>query len=167
MIETILLTLVIVAGVVWIFIRIRPNSNLSGFRAKDLDTIFYNKKSLLSDNERIFMEKMEPLGEHGLIVLPQINLASIINKISDSHYRTELFRNIDFGIFDNNYNPLLLIELNDTTHQQNYRKYRDYKVRDIAGKAGISFMTFYTDKPNEQSYVLNRIVDKLKEQGNV
>lgn len=51
-------------------------------------------------NEYNFLTKFIDL-EHELHVniVPQVNLASIINKVSDSKFNTELFRNIDFGIF--------------------------------------------------------------------
>lgn len=37
------------------------------------------------------------------IIIPQVNLATIINK-KNKVFCTELFRNIDFGIFDNKFN---------------------------------------------------------------
>lgn len=48
------------------------------------------------------------------IVLPQVNLASIINKKENSKYRTELFRDVDFAIFSKDFQKLyLLIEINE------------------------------------------------------
>ena len=86
-----------------------------------------------------------------------MNLATIIQKIGDFRYQNELYRNIDFGVFDSEYNLLLLIELNDSSHRQQ----RDLKVNDIVSGAGIKLMKFYTDKPNNQDYVIGRILGEL------
>lgn len=57
---------------------------------------------------------------------------------------------------------MLLIELNDQTHNQTNRKYRDIKVREICKNANIPIMTFYTNYPNEENYVINRILKEIQ-----
>ena len=92
----------------------------------------------------------------------QVNLASIVDKNFYSKYRNELFRNIDFGIFDKKtLKPLLMIELNDYTHNYKIRKERDEKVKEILKQSGIPLITFYTNKPNEFDYVFERIENEL------
>lgn len=50
--------------------------------------------------------------------LLQVNLASIISKDSNQRYQSELYRNVDYGIFSKDLTKLyLLIELNDSTHK--------------------------------------------------
>ncbi len=59
--------------------------------------------------------------------MPQVNLASIIKKEKDfpTQYQNELYRNIDFGIFDKDTMEVkLLIEINDKT-QCNQTEKRD------------------------------------------
>ena len=119
----------------------------------------YVRKSIMTANEFAFFNKIKDL-EGNYIIIPQVNLASIIYK-KNAKYYTELFRNIDFGIFDKNYNLLLLIELNDRTHEQLKRKDRDLKVRKILQECNIPLLTFYTYYPNEKNYVLNRIMKIL------
>ena len=99
-------------------------------------------------------------------MIPQINLSTITNKTSNTKYHTELYRNIDYGIFTNDFQLLLLIELNDQTHNQSKRKYRDIKVREICKNANIPIMTFYTNYPNEESYVINRILKEIQPSSN-
>ncbi|MDR0957578.1 MAG: DUF2726 domain-containing protein [Candidatus Nomurabacteria bacterium] len=123
----------------------------------------YQKKDFLSPPEKHFLQIIKPLEELDFIIIPQVNLATIIQKNSSSHYQTELFRNIDFAIFDKDYNIKLLIELNDSTHNQPYRKSRDIKVKNITENASIPLITFYTNMPNKPNYVLDRIKNKLKE----
>ena len=72
-----------------------------------------------------------------------------------------LYRNIDFGIFNQNFEPLLLIEINDSTHNRPDRKERDKKVRNICENAGIKLITFYSDKSNKADYIINRIRGEL------
>ncbi|WP_242828597.1 DUF2726 domain-containing protein [Enterocloster clostridioformis] len=93
--------------------------------------------------------------------MPQVNLATIIQKTGEFKYQNELYRNIDFGIFDKNYNILLLIELNDISHQQYKRRERDMKVKEIVKQADIKLINFYTDKPNKPEYVTKRILNEL------
>ena len=126
-------------------------------------TVSYVPKKFLSNNEYNFLTKFIDL-ENVLHVhiVPQVNLAAVINKASDNRFNTELFRNIDFGIFNADYSKLLLlIELNDESHNNYHRKKRDIKVRDICNKAGIKLITFYTKYSNEKEYVKSRIIKEL------
>ena len=65
---------------------------------KKLKTI-YKKKKFMTDIEYEFYNKLKCL-EKEYKVIPQLNLASIINKENNNRYYTDLFRNIDFAIFD-------------------------------------------------------------------
>ena len=135
------------------------NDNLDDYN----DSVKYVPKKFLSNNEYNFLTKFIDL-EHELHVniVPQVNLASIINKVSDSKFNTELFRNIDFGIFTADYSKvLLLIELNDDSHNEYRRKQRDIKVKKICDKAGIKLISFYTKYSNEKDYVQNRIKEEI------
>jgi len=121
----------------------------------------YEKKGFLTPVEKKFLQTLKALNDYNLIIIPQVNLATIIQKIGDFRYQNELYRNIDFGVFDSEYNLLLLIELNDSSHRQYQRQQRDLKVNDIVSGAGIKLMKFYTDKPNNQDYVIGRILGEL------
>ena len=130
------------------------------------DTAFsvnYIPKKFLSNNEYNFLTKFIDLeNELHIHIVPQVNLASVIEKVSTSRFNTELFRNIDFGIFNADYSKLLLlIELNDESHNKFHRKKRDIKVHDICNKAGIKLITFYTKYSNEKEYVKGRIIKEL------
>ncbi len=130
-----------------------------GFIGEIINNILFNnkqiKKNKIRSNENIYREK--PL------MTNQVNLGTIIEKISSEKFENELFRNIDYGIFTNDFSKvLLLIELNDQTHNQPQRKKRDIKVKEICNKANIPIMTFYTNYPNNQEYVINRILNKIE-----
>ncbi len=125
------------------------------------NTYNYYQKNFMTPSEINFYNKLKDL-ENDYNIVPQLNLASIIDK-KDSRYRTELFRNIDFAIFTKDFKTLLLlIELNDPSHENNKRKRRDFKVKDICQHAGIKLMTFYTKYPNEKNYVIQRIRKEIE-----
>ncbi len=121
----------------------------------------YKKTNLMTQTELFFYNKIQEL-EQEYKIIPQLNLGTIIEK-QNKGYRNELFKNIDFAIFSKDFKEiLLLIELNDSTHNQSKRKKRDKNVKEICNKAQIKLITFYTKYPNEKEYVLNRIKEEIK-----
>lgn len=140
---------------------IQLNSN----KAKNLQintSNIYQKKSLMTSYEYSFYLKIKDL-EAQYKIIPQLNLATIVDKNRTYKYRNELFRIVDFAIFNYDYSEiLLLIEINDKTHYQKKRKERDKRVQNICERIGVPLIKFYTDKPNEKDYVLNRIVKEIE-----
>lgn len=59
----------------------------------------YEIKPLMTVYERRIYKILLKLGDEYKII-PQINLASIIKKKNNDYYYNDLFRNIDFAIFD-------------------------------------------------------------------
>lgn len=122
----------------------------------------YTKKNFQTECEKEFYKKLIQATENlKVIVRPQIPLSSVINK-TYGRYQNELYRIIDYGIFDTEENLLLLIELNDKTHFQDYRHERDLKVNSICKKAGINIIYFWTDEPNNVDYITRRIETYIK-----
>ncbi len=129
---------------------------------KNEETI-YTRKKLMTDYEYKFYDILKEL-EDNYTIVPQLNLAAVVKKINNNRYYSELFRNIDFAIFTKDYQELLLlIELNDQTHNNYNRKDRDLKVKKICNDIGVKLMTFYTKYPNEKAYVINRIKNELSD----
>ena len=104
---------------------------------------YYLKDSLLTPTEISYYNIINGYFGNDYLILPQINLASVIDK-QGGGFRNELFRNVDIGIFDHNFRPILLIEINDNTHLKKDRQERDKKVNDICKKARIPLVTFWT-----------------------
>lgn len=121
----------------------------------------YYKKRFMTDNELNFYNKIKILENEDYKIVPQVNLATIIEKYGKS-FNNELFRNVDFAIFDRDFqNILLLIELNDSSHKKADRIKRDIKVKNICNSADIKLITFYTNYPNNKDYVIKRIKQEL------
>ena len=126
----------------------------------------YYKRKYMSDCELNFYNKIKELENEEYKVIPQVNLATIIAKQNKS-FQGELFRNIDFVIFNKDLTDvLLLIEVNDATHNTKKRKSRDIKVKSICANAGLNLITFYTKYANEKSYVLNRVLRSITTNNN-
>lgn len=162
---SIIITLIFILFFWWLIliVKIIKNKNSNNKQKENQ----YNKKSIMSDCEKYFYDVLTQNFSQKYLVLPQVNLATIINKTKDfpTQYQNELNRNIDFGIFDKiTLTPLLLIEINDKTHSQKNRIYRDKKVREICDMAQINLITFYTNFKNEQAYIVNRVNSELKKQ---
>lgn len=134
---------------------------------KSGNIITYNEKIIMTDCEKEFYNTLLKLGDNYKIV-PQVNLASIISKDTVSIcedadiYHNELFRNIDFGIFNKDYSDLLLlIELNDSSHNSPDRIKRDERVNNICSIAGINLLTFYTNIKYTDEELINKILDAM------
>ena len=93
-----------------------------------------------------------------------VPLSSVIRKKSDARFQSELYRIVDFALVDKVTMEIkLLIELNDKSHFEKNRQYRDFRVKEICGEANIPLLTFWTHYDNEISYVKNRIEKTLSE----
>lgn len=135
------------------------DSNYDNNKSKE-ETI-YELKPIMTNYERKFYNILKELG-NDYIVVPQLNLASVVKKMNNNRYYSELFRNIDFAIFTSDFSKLLLlIEINDKTHQQNKRKDRDLKVQKICNDINVKLIRFHSSYPNERDYVLNRVRSNL------
>ena len=142
------------------------NNNQSTNNQTSGTPTLYQKKRLMTPCEMDFYLKIKDLEQYYRII-PQLNLATIVNKITNTKYYNDLFRNIDFAIFTPDYSDvLLLIELNDNTHSQKNRKARDLKVQQICDEIGVPLLKFYTNYPNEKNYVLNRIITEINKNKN-
>lgn len=123
----------------------------------------YKTRNIMTNCESNFFYKLKQLEQElNVRIQPQVNLGTIIEKTNNTKYRNELFRNIDFGVFTQNYERLLLlIELNDSSHKNYTRAKRDKKVEEICRDANIKLITFYTRYPNTKEYIRNKIIQEL------
>lgn len=140
--------------------RIIPTSPIQN-TAPVKTTYFYKQRRFMSVSEMFFYNKIAVLNEY-YNVIPQINLATIVKKYPNSRYISELFRNIDFAIFTKDYSRLLLlIELNDKTHNYGYRKMRDEKVYKICKSANINLINFKASDINDKDEVIKKILYEI------
>lgn len=159
-----LIGLGVVSLIVYLIIKkFKPKNNSKN--KNQSSQIKYQSRQLMSEYEKYFYEILSKNFAQEYIIMPQVNLASIIEKIKDfpKQYQNELYRNIDFSIFDiNSMKPLLLIEINNKTHNQPDRIKRDLKVKEICNQANIKLITFYTKYENKPNYIVSRIKKELE-----
>lgn len=117
----------------------------------------YQKKKLMTPTEIKYFHAIQKAVSGNYILQPQVNLATIIERTDEHKYQNELYRNIDFVIFDPQYNPIVLIEINDKTHKEKARQARDCKVKAICALAELPIITFWTDYGINEEYIQKRI----------
>lgn len=151
----------IISSVVILLVKNKLQNDETEYMESKIDSV-YKKKKLLTNTELIFYNYFKKL-EPEYIILPQINLASIIRKSDkDESYQTELYRNIDFCIFNKKYEVLLAIEINDDSHKVYKRKIRDNKVRKILKSSNIELLTYNVNYPNTEESVIERTKTSLQ-----
>lgn len=126
------------------------------------DFLYQLKASLMTETEKKYFSAIIPLLPNGYILQPQINLASIIERTDNFKFCNELYRNIDVGIFDFNYKPIALIEINDSSHNSQSRYERDKKVSDICEEAGITVIKFWTKYGINPEYMQKKIFEAIE-----
>ena len=124
------------------------------------------KDSFLTATEKSYFAVIKKALPTGYFLQPQVNLASIIYRTDHSKFQNELYRNIDACIFDNAYKPILLIEINDSTHNTPARKKRDQKVKAICEEAGIPLLTFWTSYGINPEYINKQITAGIEQSKN-
>lgn len=138
-----------------------PSNDIFGNEAPQSNATYSAKDNFMTDCEKRYFSDIRSVVGEKYTVQPQINLASIINKESLSKHRTELFRNVDFGIFDESYTLKVLIEINDSTHEHSDRRERDRRVRQICQEAGIPLITLWTKYGINTQYIEKRLKEFL------
>lgn len=145
-----------------------PNSPfpdvLEGKKNNTIENHYEAKQSLMTKCEQEYFRVIKTVTPTYYTVQPQVNLATIVNKTTQSKYQNELFRNIDFGIFDRDYKIVALIEINDKSHKEPERIARDKKVKEICKEANIPLITFWTKYGINPEYIERRIRDALAQQ---
>ncbi|MDR0918925.1 MAG: DUF2726 domain-containing protein [Oscillospiraceae bacterium] len=133
--------------------------------APEFENFHYESKNYMTASEIEVFEVLQELKSYNLQVFPQIPLSSVVRNIDYRRkYVNELFRTIDYGVFDPNFKCLLLIELNDYTHNAYDRQLRDKKVAYICYKAQIPLLTFPTKNYHKRE-ITDKVIEKLNQGG--
>lgn len=124
---------------------------------------YYQKKFLMTKAEQLFFQALTKAIPEDVIVIPQVSLSSIINT-KDRSFRNKIDRkSVDFVLFKNHYfNPLLIVELDDKTHERQDRMERDLFVDQALLKAGLPILHIKTSYQYDTLMLQELITHKLK-----
>lgn len=112
-----------------------------------LSSKYERKGMLITRPEYDFLQVLRQISPDKYEVVPQVALVSVIDKKTNAQYRNELFRVCDYCFVDRDtFEPLLLVELNDSSHKRADRRERDEKVAAICRLAGLPLVTFRMDE---------------------
>lgn len=129
--------------------------------ANEENYLYEVKKTLISKSEQGFYAAIKAAISEDYSVFPQINLATFISRTDGARFQNELFRNVDFLITDSQYQPKLIIEINDQTHLTAERRERDEKVHKICEEAGIPIVKLWTSYGVNPAYIKEKIEESL------
>jgi len=116
---------------------------------------YRKKRAVLSKPEWEFYRLLKDfLSAEHFDIMPETALVTVIEKLTQTGYRNELFRIADFCIADaSSTEPLLLVELNDASHNRADRKERDRRVAEICERAGMPLVTFTLEEAADAAFV--------------
>lgn len=128
-----------------------PNFQQPRTEQENYKRIFpYQKKYLLTKNEYYFYKKLIPLADnYNLQILAKIRLADLIETKqnlsyidSNTYFNKIKSKHIDFALVDN-MKVVVLIELDDNSHQHQSRIERDLFVDDVLQRCGYIIIHTY------------------------
>lgn len=125
----------------------------------------YKSKKLLTDIEQKFFNKLYNIYSKDYWVLPQISLRSIIDTPNFKNTSKELYRYMDIVFFNQNFKPLLAIELHGQEHAKDiYTINRDLSNEQILNDANIPLLTIWTDENDD--FKLFSLINNILNRGN-
>ena len=129
---------------------------------------YKRKDFLMSRAEHEFFDILVGITNDQYYVFPQIHLSTILdNKVVGQNWKGAFRhideKSIDYVICDKAYiKPILAIELDDRTHEQNNRKIRDGEVERILSNANLPLLRFGNNGHFDKEEIKRLVLDKLK-----
>ncbi len=122
------------------------------------------RNSFVTPTERKYLTAIKHILPKECYLQPQVALRSIIDRTDNACYQNELYRIIDVCIFDKEtFRPLVLVEINDESHNQPKRIERDKKVKMICEEAGLPLVTLWTKYGINEDYIEKRILESIEQ----
>jgi hypothetical protein len=133
-------------------------------RVPEIQTLPYvKKKYLMTKAEWTFYQSLSRLIQDSYYIVPQVVLSSLVEVKKNEHffktYNNKINKKkIDYVIFSKPYfNPILMIELDDITHNRHDRVERDVFVDAVASSSNLPIVHI----KNTNMYDLSVIKEKL------
>lgn len=131
-------------------------------KSKKFPYTYIKKNCLMTNTELKYYSALKTiLNGTPYILQPQVPLSAIIERVETHQFQSELNRVVDFVVFTPEYCPILIIEINDSSHLKKHRKERDEKVKFILKSAKLPLMTVWT----KDRFELRVLAKELKNNG--
>lgn len=157
------LYLLIIVGFVF-YIKYREQKSREG---KELP---YKKKGeLMTKAEREFFDVLEKVVNNRYYIIPQVKISNLAIVSGTRNYKTYLNKidrkTVDFVLFDKQFLPVVVIELDDSSHNNESRKERDSFVDKVMDKIKIKIIHIKTsrayDLKNLEDVIFNNKLKKI------
>jgi len=125
---------------------------------KKVENAYVKKTYIMTASEYEVFRRVERILQNTkYLILPQVATRSIVNK-TNGYRDYELNTIVDSRICTRNgYSPVLVIELNDNSHNEKERRERDEKQKAIFKSANMPLITLWTNLENNPAYIKERI----------
>ena len=159
----IILVIVLLYVLLGLFRKSRDNQTT----AQTISYLYKPKGSVMTPSENEFFDVLLKIVNSQYYVFPQIHLSSILDhKINGQSWKgawgSIQQKSVDFTICDTRSRlPILVIELDDMTHDRDDRKLRDMKVDQVFEQAGLPILHFRTGAITDYEQVKSRIAEKI------
>ncbi|MDY0097532.1 MAG: DUF2726 domain-containing protein [Candidatus Dojkabacteria bacterium] len=130
---------------------------------------YERKEHLITKSEKEFLVTLESITKNIFYIFPQIHLPSLINhKIPGQNWKGALShidrKSVDYVICDKtNLKPLLVIELDDSSHQAEDRVKRDTEVERILNEAGVPLLRISHSDMNNRELIREQLLKVLSD----
>jgi len=109
----------------------------------------YKKKGeLMTKAEKEFFDVLEKVVNNRYYIIPQVKISNLAIVSGTRNYKTYLNKidrkTVDFVLFDKQFLPVVVIELDDSSHNNLSRKERDDFVDKIMNKVGLKIIHIKT-----------------------
>ncbi len=151
-----------------LYLKVIDERNYNLYLQGKLNPYKRKKYFMTLPEKELFSLLQKMSSEKGLLIFPQLHLSTLLVVNDGSNdlqgkfdWLNRLF--VDFVLFDRQtLEPVLVVELNDSTHFWNNRKARDQFVQKALEENGIPFIAISTDKLPDTREVTIAIESELQ-----
>lgn len=141
---------------------------ISKEKPQEEKTFLYNVKTPFLNNEEIsYLNTIKSILPDGYIIQPKVSLESIICRTDKCKFCNELYKITDACIFDSNYNPIVIIEIQFPSEHGETNKVRDFRTDKICEEAGIPIVRFESEDGIDTEKIRTKVNEGIEKHRNI
>lgn len=138
---------------------------IKGKRQEDNIFPYEKKERLTTKAESEFFNILQQVVSDSYYIVPQVKLSSIISvSVNGKEYQKYLNKidrkTVDFVLFNKQFSPIMVIELDDHSHDRESRKRRDNFVNELMEKTNLKIIHIKTSYSYNAEEIRNLIFEK-------